>query len=397
MNRNTLLAGSLVVAFLVLAILLVTIPVFAVRIAITDTTLEDFNAGFLYHTGLTRFDDGEVQLMVVGLAGDWITDTNTTGLPALARHTAVYTNDHIIVLGGRDINDLPSDGVYYSTVDLYTHDLADWQATTPLPASIYPNGGLFWHASVIVHNRVYVLGGADTTNRYATVAFAPINSDGSLGAWQTTEPLPHALCLLQAVAVNDRIYVIGGWDSSSAARDEIYFAEPDPATGLISGWTQTANFAYPTFGHMAGVHEGNIYVMGGTHPTLFVSPYTNVTTPDPGTGQISGWTQLIDMENNIYGGAGLALNGVLFTTGGALNSIVNPSDYVGTALINLDGSINSWSNTSTIVPARFYHATVHSNDGWLYLINGSDGIHPIANINRGATTGVGEQHAPDGT
>jgi uncharacterized repeat protein (TIGR01451 family) len=399
MTRRTLLGGGLLVAFLLLAAMLLTIPAWADLITVTQTTLEDFNAGTLYHTGLTRFDDGEVQLLVVGLAGEWITDTNTTGLPALARHSAIYYNDHILVVGGWDIDRLPRDEVYYTTIDPYDHNLADWQTTTPLPSTTYPNGGLFWHASVVVHDRVYVLGGADTApSTYATVSFAPINADGTLGGWQTTTPLPTALRLLSAVVVNDRIYVIGGWDASNAPHSEVYFATPNPATGLISGWTATTSFAHSTFGHMVSVHDSRIYVMGGYHPTLEhnVSPYTHYATPNPATGQLGPWTQTTDMEHNIYGGAGLSFSGVLYTTGGAINNLQTPSDYVGTTLIGLSGAVGSWQNTSLVDPGRFYHAAVRSDDGWLYVINGSDGQDPIRSINRGATSGIGEQYAPDG-
>jgi uncharacterized repeat protein (TIGR01451 family) len=400
MNRSVLLGSVLILVLVSLTIVLGTMPTWAAEeVSIVHTTLEDFNTGFLYHTGLTRFDDGEVQLLVVGLAGDWITDTNTTGLPALARHTAVYTHENIIVLGGVDIGNMPSNKVYYSTIDLYTHDLADWQQTTALPASVYPNGGVYWHSSAMAHDRVYVLGGRDNSGAvYDTVTFAPINANGTLGAWQSSTVLPQGLCQAKAVAVGGRIYVIGGQLVSGYPVDTIYMGTPNSATGLIDSWTTLATpFVHRTFGHMAAVHEDKIYVMGGWHPTEGVSPYTHVATVDPTTGELGTWTALTDMNHNIFGAAGLAFNGVLFTTGGALNNFTSPSDYVGTNLIELDGTIGQWANTSTVDPARFYHATVNSNDGWLYVINGSDGTNALQSINRGATSGVGQQYAPDGT
>jgi uncharacterized repeat protein (TIGR01451 family) len=402
MTRKTILGGTVLVALLVLAAALFAIPAWAGLVSITHTTLEDFNAGSLYHTGLTRFDDGEVQLLVVGLAGEWITDTNTTGLPALARHTAVYTNNHIIVLGGRDINSLPSDQVYYTTIDPYSQDLADWQVTTPLPASAYPNGGVFWHTSVVIHDRVYVLGGRDNSGTtYAAVCFAPINADGSLGAWQTTASLDEGLHLLKAVALNGRIYVIGGQNASMAARNTVYVGEPDPATGQIDTWTPTTSFAYPTFAHMVAVDEDNIYVLGGFDPDPdlapgYISPYAYFATADPITGQLGNWSELTTMEHNLFGGVGLTYSGVLFTTGGAINNMTSPSDYVGATLIGTGGGIGSWQNTSLVEPGRFYHAAVRSGYGWLYVIDGTDGTHPIQSINRGATSGLGAQYAPDG-
>ena len=397
MNRGKPWLGGLVaICLATLAYLLITAPAAADLVSVVHTTLEDFNAGTLFHTGLIRYDDGEVQLLVVGLAGEWITETNTSGLPALARHTAVQHNGHILVLGGRDTNKLPSKQVYYTTI-MTDHNLADWQTTTPLPATNYPNG-LFWHASVVVNDRVYVIGGADNSSKYGTVSFAHINPNGTLeDTWHTTTPISPSLSLLQTAVVRGRIYVIGGWDDSDTPRNEVYFATPDPVTGIITGWTRTADFAYATFGHMVAVYGGRIYVMGGTHPTTFVSPYTYYATPDLATGQIDNWTQTTNMEHNLYGGAGLGFSGQLYTTGGAKNNLTTPSNYVGSTLIGAGGSVGSWQNTSLIAPARFFHAAVHSSDGWLYVINGSDGSTPIRSINRGSTSGVGQSYAPDGT
>jgi uncharacterized repeat protein (TIGR01451 family) len=397
MNRGRPVVGGLVAACLAaVAYLLMTAPAEARLVSAIHTTLEDFNAGSLFHTGLTRHDDGEVQLLVVGLAGDWITETNTSGLPALDRHSAVHYNGHILVLGGRKTNLQASDQVYYTTIDPTDHDLADWQTTTPLPTAQYPSG-LFSHASVVVGNRVYVLGGFDNSTEHATVSFATIQPQGTLeGTWHSTTSLPRPLELLQATVVDGRIYVVGGRDSGGA-RAEVYFAEPNLDTGAIVTWTQTMSFAHATVGHMMANYGGRIFVLGGTHPTLGVTPYTDFATIDPASGHITSWTRITNMERNIYGGAGLAFSGQLYTTGGAENILEKPSQYVASTLIGLDGQIASWRQTSLIEPERFFHAAVRSTDGWLYVINGNDGSGPIQSINRGPTSGPGETYAEDGT
>jgi uncharacterized repeat protein (TIGR01451 family) len=400
MNRSRLLVGGLAtIGLTVAALLLVISSAQADLISVIHTTLEDFNAGILYHTGLTNVDGGEVQLLVVGLAGEWITDTNTTGLPALYGHTAVYHNNHILVIGGRNAALQARNEVYYTTISPDNHDLADWQTTTPLPddSEHYPHG-IYWHASVVLNGYVYVLGGYNgaSTNQ-DTVAFAPINADGTLGNWSTTAPLPVALRIHRAEVVNGRIYVIAGRDSSSTPRAEIYYAQPDPVSGDITSWnTTTTPLPNATFGHMLAVHEDHLYVLGGTHIDLFISPLVSFTVPIA-NGDITGWTGTTVMENNNYGGAAVSYSGVLYTTGGAISNLYTPSDYVGTALINEDGTVNSWQDTSLVEPARFWHAMVSSGDGWLYVINGHDGSGPIASVLRGVTSGEGDQYAPNGT
>ena len=397
MKRRTLILGSVVFLCLVIVGVLVAAAAAPREVQlIVHTTLEDFNAGSLYHTGLTRMDDGEVQLLVVGLAGEWITDTNTTGLPARSGHTAIHHNGHLYVLGGMGADLQAKRNVYFTTI-LADHDLDDWQTTTALPSDTYPNG-LYWHASVVVNDWVYVLGGYDGSSNHNTVSFAPIDAGGGLGTWQTTAYLPDSLRILQATVLNGRIYVIGGRDNSGFAKDTVYYATPN-ANGQISGWTETtAPFVHPTWGHMVATHGPFLYIMGGTHPTEVVSPYTNFATPDPATGDITSWTTTTNMEHNLYGAEGISFNGVLFSTGGAINQLASPSTYVGTTLIDQDdGTVGAWQDTSLIDPARFWHATVRSDYEWIYVINGHNGFGPFSNINRGTTSGVGQQYAPDGT
>ena len=45
--------------------------------------------------------------------------------------------------------------------------------------------GLRDHAVVIGTNTIYVLGGKDDSNIYNEIYYASINTDGSLGTWQT--------------------------------------------------------------------------------------------------------------------------------------------------------------------------------------------------------------------
>jgi uncharacterized repeat protein (TIGR01451 family) len=396
MNQRPRLFGGMVIACLALTLYFVIRVSAAEDLAvITHTTLEEFNEGEFYHTGLTREDDGEVQLLVVGIAGEWITNTNCTGLPARDRHTAVHHGGHIIVVGGKETDTKPKRDVYYTTIDPFDHDLANWQKTTPLPEAIYPNG-LTWHASVVVHDRIYVLGGYDGTTVTDTVSFAPINADGTVGNWASTAPLPAPLRLLQAAVVNDRIYVLGGGAGGGVVSDRVYFATPNPNTGQIAGWTETAPLPYATRAHMVAVEDGLLYIMGGTEGET-ISYKVHYARPDPVSGVIAGWTPTTAMEHNLYGAAGLAYNGVLFTTGGAINQLNTPTTYVGANLIDLSGGVGDWQDASLVDPQRFFHAAVRSDDGWIYVIHGNNGSAPIASVNRGATAGAGGNYAPDGT
>lgn len=396
-QRSRVLGGMVIVCLAFTFYFVIRATAAAEPVVLTHTTLEEFNTGVLYHTGLTREGDGEVQLLVVGISGQWFVDTNVTGLPARDSHTAVHHNGHIIVVGGKEGDNRTKREAYYTTIDPDDHNLANWQTTTPLPIAIYPNG-LRWHTSVVVHDRIYVLGGYDDTGQYFNaVSFADINPDGSLGDWSTTTPLPEAAYLAQAAVIKDRVYVVGGRTAGDAALDRVLFASPNPENGQISGWTETEPFVYDTRGHFVAVYDDRLYVVGGGDGVTY-SPKVHYAQPDPLSGAISTYVEVTPMENNLYGGAGLAHNSVLLATGGVINLGAEPSTYVGANLIDADGTTGDWQDASLLDPRRFYHAAVMSDDGWLYVIHGNTGEGPpIASINRGATSGAGGIHAPDGT
>ena len=213
MNRSKLLVGGLAtIGLTVAALLLVISSVQADLISIIHTTLEDFNAGILYHTGLTNIDDGEVQLLVVGLAGEWITDTNTIGLPALERHTAVYHDGHILVIGGRDADLQARNEVYYTTIIGLNHDLANWQTTTPLPY------GLYWHASVVLNDYVYVLGGYTGGEAMQTGRQSEVLGPGVYNSpWDETSDggtMRRARAGFGLAELYSFLYAAGGWTES---------------------------------------------------------------------------------------------------------------------------------------------------------------------------------------
>jgi hypothetical protein len=140
------------------------------------------------------------------------------------------------------------------------------------------------HQAVVVRNRIYVIGGSDYgpqtpaggwTN---TVWHAAINSDGTLGPWQTTTPLPERLTDHAAVAIGDDIYVVGGQGPTEVS-DRTHYATVD-ADGSISSW-HTSSDLLPDGGrrgHAAVAQDSKIVVTGGTgHPDAV--EVTTTSTP----------------------------------------------------------------------------------------------------------------------
>jgi hypothetical protein len=357
-------------------------PAYALEFFLTDTTLLEFNEGFLYHTALAWQNDGEVTLLPIGLGQPWIT---ATALPyPLAGHAAAYDNGRIFVIGGETgiatINDVIS-----ATIDPSTHKLSSWQTATSLPSTLYPEG-LYFHEAIALDGYIYVLGGSEdagaTSTYYDTVVYSQILPNGQNGSWQATTPLPEALFGMESVVLNGRIYVLGGSGSNGQSRNKVYYATPGP-TGEITEWHETSAPLPPLgaggyFDPAVSVENNRIYVYGGSSGRLAAtySPYVHFATPDPVSGDISSWT--LSSENlpqNCYASEGAAYqSGLLLAVAGAWNNAIDPSGDVRASLVDHDtGLPGEWVSTIGLAPPRFYHTVIQDKDGWLYSIGGKTG------------------------
>jgi len=372
----------------------------AITRSLVHTTVADFDDGTFYRSGLTQQGNGEVTLLNIGIAGEWITTTNTTNFVPRSGHAAILANERLYVFGGRTAGSTLT-SIQYATINTTTHNLSDWSTAAISLGNIYSNGISSLSAATL-NGYVYLLGGysssEDAAGITSTVAFAQLQSDGSLTAFGRTAPLPQPLSRGEAVVLNGRIYLLGGRGADSQGRASVYYAQPDAATGVIPQWfTATAALPQAVFGHEALTANGKLYIVGGFLSNSFQAVAdVYVATPATDTGDIAGggWIATEVMPFPLYEAAAASFAGQLYSTGGIANAsiAVTPSNYVRSALPEDTGVISAWVNSSLIYPARFAHAAVVNTDGWIYLIGGTVGSNqPITTsiVNAGATAGTG--------
>lgn len=401
------LAG--VLAACALLALLRPAPAQAVTQSIVHTSVSDFNQGAFFRTGLSDESDGEVTLLSVGIAGQWITTTNAAGFVPRSEHAAIAANNRIYVFGGQAHGSTLT-SIQYATIESDTHNLSDWITASVSLAGLYPSGVASLGAATL-DGYVYLIGGYTSNESIgitSTVAVAQMQADGTLTAFSRTAALPQRLSRSETTVLNGYLYVIGGRGPDSAGRDTVYYARPDAATGAIAQWyTATAALPYRAFGHEAFAANGRLYVAGGVSNTAGaggVVPNVFYAAPLTDTGDITtgGWLATEIMPFPLYEAAAASFAGQLYSTGGSASALLagDPSDYVGAALPLDSGAIITWVNTSLIHPARFAHAAVVNSDGWIYIIGGTVGSNqPItaSTVNAGATAGAGgAAYAPFG-
>ncbi|MFC1522829.1 fibronectin type III domain-containing protein, partial [Elusimicrobiota bacterium] len=172
-----------------------------------------------------------------------------------------------------------------------------------------PTEGREGLAAVTLGGKIYAIGGdndvgdVDTNEEYDPIA----------NSWAIRAPLPTAGEVLTAVAVNGKIYAIGGTGDTSANE------EYDPAT---NSWTAKTNMPTGRKDLSAAVVNGKIYVIGGIGGTNKNEEY------DP---EGNSWVTKSDIPTVRYDHVAVALGGKIYAIGGwdgdysSVNEVYDPT------------------------------------------------------------------------
>lgn len=327
------------------------------QVSFTQTLNADFYKG-AYNDLLVGSDNVSLPFQATNV-GTWLT---TTVLPqTLKGHkSATWNNRYVYVAGG--FNDLTySNAVYRAT--LQSGGISNWTTLNPLPV------GLRDHAVVIGTNTIYVLGGRDATNIYNTIYYATINTDGSIGAWQTASvTLPASLWGHTAVYCNGYIYVAGGANimSATSARNNVYYAKV-LADNTLSAFSATTNLPATRNGHSMAIHGGKVYVLAG-----FVNGGGKVNTVYSATPGVSGtlgsWSALTALPITVSNHSSVVMNGLITVlageSGGTLSNSVYYADVTASPLV--------WNLAANVMYDRTKDGAAFAANGWIGYCGGEN-------------------------
>src|SRR6266851_9235716 len=246
--------------------------------------------------------------------------------------------------------------------------LATWTQTTALPAARGFSAAVVatsFNSKVGGNGTIYVLGGLDATGAAtSTVYEASLNADGSIpaasaaGNWTTlATPLPQALFAHGAVIFHGHIYVAGGNDTTGTPVAKVYSA-PINADGTLGAWTTLVDLPDTRAHHQFVTAAGNIYVLGGTNAK--VDPIVNAQSPG---AQSTIFYQAINLKDGTLTGTTWTTNGTglsksrekfsavvagggVLASGGLSNGASNGSTEQEFASINTDGSLSSFTTVT---------------------------------------------------
>jgi len=258
-----------------------------------------------------------------GAPAGYTTSANTfTSDPNRLGVGATILNGYIYVAGGctTTTSSTPctteSQDVSYASLDSYGN-VGTWTSTTgTLPAA---RG---WGKLEAAGGSLYYIGGQDTSGTAQSTVYYATPSSGNVSSWSTaTNGLPNARSDFGATVWNNRLYVVGGAGTSADCTGgvcaTVYVSPPQTSGGDLTGsWsTSSTPFNVARRGAIAVAYANNLYVLGGTDGSNFLSDaqYAQISSS---SGLASSWSYAESMPQPVADGDGFAANGYIYVVGG---------------------------------------------------------------------------------
>lgn len=327
------------------------------QVQFTQTTDADFNKGVLNNV-LVGSNNVSLQFAASDV-GTWLT---TTVLPqTLSGHkAATWNNQYVYVVGGW--NDLTySSAVYRATIQ--SGGISGWTTLASIPVALKDA------AVVIGTNTIYVIGGRDASQVYSTIYYAAINSDGSIGAWQTSAvSLPAVRWGHAAVYLNGFIYVTGGAGTltETAALNTVYYSKVLADNTLGSFTTGTALTAARNK-HSMVTYNGVLYVLGG-----YANGGTKASTVYQATPGVNGangaWTTQTALPVTISNHSSVVTNGLIMVMAGETGGTLSNTVYYA----NADATTWTWVTSTNLLYDQTKDGTAFAGNGIVYYTGGTN-------------------------
>lgn len=278
-----------------------------------------------------------------------VTWTPKAAMPSPRLEFAIAAvNELVYVIGGRDDTVPVTPRAPTAIVEIYDPANDSWVPGPSLPEPIASA------RTLAVNSRIYVIGGVP---EFAPETTAVYELDTVTQLWTSKSDLPFARSAAAAAAHGSQIYVAGGHEGGMQSSTLLHF---DPATNL---WSAGSPMSYAREGSVADVIDGKVLVYGG-HTTTFVQDagYRRVLEEyDPVTDQ---WTELAPGDPRRDMGAA-AFDGVLYTFGG--HNVARALDWVRA----YDSVSDTWSSDKPLPVPMSYAQAVAVGDR-IYVFGTSD-------------------------
>jgi hypothetical protein len=249
-----------------------------------------------------------------------------------------------------------------------------WTAGRPLPS------GRAGQAMVAIGDTLIAVAGQTTGSFLRTTALARVQSDGTLGEWTPGPVVPDGRFHIAGAAYNRWVYVSGGLAlrpmatvTGSEARPEVWGAQLG-TDGTLGAWQVLTPLPEGISHHVSFVHEGYLFVAGG----LGGDPFQGMDVPRRTVyrsriatdGTLGAWEPVNEVPGPIGTHSYAIHHDRVYLFGGVAGTA--NSDVIYRAQLLPGGALGAWEQNAVSLPtprAHLHYAPIR--DGRVYLVSGS--------------------------
>jgi len=257
------------------------------------------------------------------------------------------------------------------TVERYSILTNTWESISPMSSVRYTV------AFTVLNQKLYAIGGVLNGVSLASVEIFDPTSE----TWSVGVELPAGVNRCEAITVNGKVYVVGGWDPNSQNTNKVYCF--DPSTNI---WSSKQDMPTARHGHQLVWFEDRIWAIGGSNGSSNLrkvesfNPVTNTWREEASLEVARHWPTAWVAENRVY-------------VGGGWNPWLD-------SIESYNPNSSTWELSDTLPENKGFSGSVVA-DGKLYLASGQNGsglmsekLH-VADLNT-SISGVFDLYRKDG-
>ena len=371
-----------------------------------DGTLGNFSAVPDVHLVIPRYAFGiwrdETSLYAVGGWGG--TGSTTTALTSIERATIhpdgtldafqmtssslavprygfsmIHAGNRVYAISGFGASSNAPASCEHASIDA-SGDLGPFTAASATLGSVREG-----EATLVSGDRVYLLGGRDSSGAVADVDAGMLHPDGSLDAIAPTgAPLTTARADLAAAVAWNFLYAVGGRDATGAPLATLERASlaDDGTVGSFAAY-DVASLVTARYGHSVVVVDDAMYVFGGRDATGTALASAERATINAG-GSLGPFSTVsnVTLGTARSGQATLVIGDRIYAIGGT-DTAGNALASIEVAGIYPDGTISTFypmSTTSLVAPRSGASIAVIGDS--VYVIGGTSGTSSLSSLER---------------
>jgi RNA polymerase sigma factor (sigma-70 family) len=219
--------------------------------------------------------------------------------------------------------------------------------------------GRAYVSTVAVNGKIYAIGG---TSRSGHGLSSVEEYDPVTNKWTKKADMPAGgRRALSACVINGKIYAIGGEDQYTP------FSTVEEYDPVANRWARKADMPTPRAFLSASAVDGKIYAIGGV--TSWAGPYLSIVEEyDP---VMDTWTRKSDMPTPRGGLSTSVVNGKIYAIGGS-HQRNGPIDYTGLSTVEeYNPATDTWTKKADMPTARLCPAASAVN-GKVHIIGGAN-------------------------